>query len=982
MRDNIFTKIISLLIFALLCFFSIDAMSQSTGSIGGDVVDITNGVPLEGATIKIVGSNMGAISDAGGEFVILNVDVGTYDLEVTYIGYDKKMITGVKVSVDMRTKVKFELSVTGEIKTDVIVIEAERKGIDVEQSGRIIESQSITNTGIRGITNIVAKTAGVVQDERGGNLNIRGGRTNENIIIVDGVETTNPIDGTSRASIPNNLLSEITVLTGGFGAEYGNVLSGVINVSTRSGTDRYTGSLEVITDEFMGKKSQGYNLYNMTIGGPVIPTKELARVFNFFGSFERTFERMTVGSWIIDKYTKNLLSVYNSGVIANNLPKSVDSLGFSEGKVKDNESGRYSINARLNINLTEIQNSKVPVNLRLGGTYTYTKGRILYGGNVLMNSYRNPVTKANDQQYFARVSVNPSSKFFFELQGNYFKTITEQFDPVFEDKLYLYGDTAANPKLAAYGRGPGLTLPYDPKTSYLFYPRDKVIDYYQKYDISYLGGKLDATWALLSKKFGDHEIKFGGELKYHTLKKISVYPASIADLTISSTYNRYYGTNLARLKTYGFTIYDPLTGDLVADQSNIDAGTAPKHPITGGFYIRDKVSFSDFNFNGGLRVDFLDVNDDVFKDLMHDITGPDGVVASPDDFVKSKVDVTVSPRLGFSFPITDKIIFIAQYGKMVQMPQLNLLYVNKATLREFLSTSLQDVIENSSLKPTKLTQYEIGFKQQVGDYINLGITAFYKESVDLIGAGRIKATPDGKVPVGFAAYQNLDYAISKGLDFYFSMRRWNRISIDAAYTLSYATGTGSDPYSKNSLANDATQELPYFVYPLDYDQRHTGNINLDYRFGDDDVPQGVLGDVLKNLGLNVLFSFNSGRPYTARDASYTWNGYGGDIIYSSKNEVYTKWNFRLDLRLDKTVRIWKTNWNFYFYVINALNTEIVNDIFEGTGKPDDNGYTTTPTGASKFVTDPVFRALWPERIKYFGNWGPPRQVRFGVNVSF
>ena len=148
----------------------------------------------------------------------------------------------------------------------------------------------------------------------------------------------------------------------------------------------------------------------------------------------------------------------------------------------------------------------------------------------------------------------------------------------------------------------------------------------------------------------------------------------------------------------------------------------------------------------------------------------------------------VSPRLGFSFPITDKSIFVAQYGKMVQLPQLNLLYINQVTLRRFLSTALQDVMENSSLKPTKLTHYEIGFKQQVGDYFNLGVTAFYKESVDLIGAGRIKATADGKVPVGFVTYINKDFAISRGLDFYLSMRRWNRVAVDVAYTFILCIG--------------------------------------------------------------------------------------------------------------------------------------------------------------------------------------------------
>jgi uncharacterized protein YfaS (alpha-2-macroglobulin family) len=70
-----------------------------------------------------------------------------------------------------------------------IEINAERKGIDVEQSGRII-----TNYGIRGVTNVISKTSGVVQDERGGMLNIKGGRSGENVIIVDGVETTNPLE--------------------------------------------------------------------------------------------------------------------------------------------------------------------------------------------------------------------------------------------------------------------------------------------------------------------------------------------------------------------------------------------------------------------------------------------------------------------------------------------------------------------------------------------------------------------------------------------------------------------------------------------------------------------------------------------------------------------------------------------------------------------------------------------------------------------
>ncbi len=961
MRDNTLFKIILLPLFAFLLMIPLNSYSQSTGSIGGRVVDAKDNTPLIGATIKIEGSKMGAITDDNGEYVILNVDVGTYNVECSYIGYDTKKQKDVKVSVDQRTKVNFDLTVTGEIKTEVIVIEAERKGIDVEQSGRIIESSTIQNTGIRGVTNIVSKTAGVVQDERGGAINIRGGRSNESIIIIDGVETTNPIDGSSRAFVSNNLLQEITVLTGGFGAEYGNVLSGVINVSTKTGSDRYTGSVELITDEFTGRwfdtKSQGYNLYSLTFGGPVIPTKSLAKVVNFFGGFERTFQRISDVSWCWDK-----------------LPLTVP-----DGKLKSDESGNYYYTGRLNLNFSELGKGNFPLNFKFGATFNDSKGRSLRFANNLQNDFKNPITTGLNSQFFARIIGNISSKFFFELQGNYFRDQSELFDPFHGDNLTRYGDTNYNPGLNAYyqGSGQGKVLGMDPATAYMYRFPWATIDAYQKQDISYLGAKLDATLAVLSKKFGDHEIKFGGEYKYHTLKIMTLNPSATADLTVQNTGDRWFGTNMARLKTYGYEIIDPLTGSLVAD------GKDAKHPITGGFYIRDKVSFNDFNFNGGFRVDFFDVNTKVLKSITTDVVGPDGIPASADDFTDSKMKFYFSPRLGFSFPITDKTIFVAQFGKMVQLPQLNLLYVSDSTLRRFLSTSLQDVIENSTLTPTKLTQYEIGFKQQVGDYINMGLTVFYKESIDLIGAGRIRQTEDKKVPVGFAAYMNNDFAISRGIDFYLSMRRMYRLAVDVAYTLSYASGTGSNAFSKFSLANDASQELVNYVYALDYDQRHTGNINLDYRFGQTDVPNGILGDILRNVGVNLLFSFNSGRPYTRTDVSQTATGVGGDIILSAKNEIYRDWNFRLDLRLDKTVNIWKTNLNMYIYVINLLNSEIVNAVYTGTGKPDDNGFLQTPTGASRWATDPNFRKYFYERQRSaFSNWGPPRQIRFGINLSF
>lgn len=984
MRDNTFYKIISLFLFSLLFIPSI-SFAQSTGSIGGTVID-ENNVPLPGASIRIEGTNSGALTDDEGKYIILNVDVGTYSIEASYVGYTSLKQTGVRVSVDQRTEINFQFTTSG-ITTDEIVVEAPRKGIDVEQSGRIVTSDQIDNSGIRGINNIVSKTAGVVQDERGGQINIRGGRNNETKIIVDGVETTNPLNGGNSANVPNSLLQEISVLTGGFGAEYGNVLSGVINVSTKSGTDKFTGSVEAITDELITKwgntRKQGYNLYNVTFGGPLIPGTDLARVVNFYGGFERQFQRIAGPSWAF-----------------NNLP-----LLYPGGQVNNDEFSSYSYNGRLNLNLSELKDSKIPIDLRFGGTIFSSRGRdgglISTGaaaitastfstsnviardpvtGEITSNSDRNGIIINDEYQFFGRIIHNVSNKFFYELQASYYKFYDEEFDPLFGENVYLYGDTNYNPAATVQGSGGGL----DPNLASLFNYKGTVRNLYQKLDLSNIGGKLDATWAILTKSYGDHEIKFGAEFKYNTLKKYSVTPSPLADLTVEAK-DRWYGTNQGALSTYGYNIVDLPTGTTIATGTDAD-GTGEKHPLTGGFYIRDKVSLSDFNINAGVRIDFLDVNDEVLKDITQDVMGPDGEIASPDDFTQSKMNIEVSPRLGFSFPVTDRTIFTAQYGKMVQLPALNLLYVSKETLRRFLSTSLQDVVENSSLKPTKVTQYEIGIKHQAGDYIDLGVSAFYKESTDLIGAGRVEGPPN-KIPNGFATYLNNDFAISRGLDFYLSMRRYNRLTVDLAYTLSFASGTGSDFNSKFLLANnlDPTtgQTLPRFVYALDYDQRHTGSLNLDYRFGSTDVPDGWSGEVLKNLGFNVLFSFNSGRPYQRKQPSSSATGTGvGELPLSAKNEVYTDWRYRVDLRVDKTVDIWKTSLNFNIYVINLLNTEIINAVYPSTGSPDDNGFLQTPTGASRYETNAFFREYWKERVSVRGNWGPPRQIQFGVRLSF
>ncbi|HMT11616.1 MAG TPA: carboxypeptidase regulatory-like domain-containing protein, partial [Ignavibacteria bacterium] len=278
---------------ALLLVFTVAVVnlySQTTGKIAGVVRD-DKGELLIGARIEVEGTQLRSGTDENGQYAILNVPVGTYSVKCTYVGYDAQVQSNIGVSVGITSTVDFSLS-SGGVVLDTTVIIAKRKTID-NGSGKIIGTEFIENTGIRGIENIVAKTSGVVQDEKGQNINIRGGRNGETQIIIDGVVTNNPLDRTSTASVSNGALQELSVLTGGFSAEYGNVLSGVINVTTRSAQSNYSGSVELVSDvvagDYINTKSQGYNVYSVSLGGPVIPTKKLGKYWSLYGSYEKTF---------------------------------------------------------------------------------------------------------------------------------------------------------------------------------------------------------------------------------------------------------------------------------------------------------------------------------------------------------------------------------------------------------------------------------------------------------------------------------------------------------------------------------------------------------------------------------------------------------------------------------------------------------------------------------------------------------------------
>ncbi len=970
---------------ALLLIFTIatvDLISQTTGKITGVVRD-DKGELLIGARVEIEGTQLRSGTDENGQYAILNVPVGTYSVKCTYVGYELQIQSGISVSVGITSNIDFTMS-QGGVVLDTTVIIAKRKVVD--NSGKIIGTEFIENTGIRGIENIVAKTSGVVQDEKGQSINIRGGRDGETQIIIDGVVTNNPLDRGSTANVSNGALQELAVLTGGFSAEYGNVLSGVINVTTKS-APTYTGSVEVISDviagDYINTTSQGYNIYSVSLGGPVIPTKKLSKYWSVFGSYEKTFN-------LVDQPVS----------------QDVAKLWSADGILPNFSRNGQSWSGKTIISISEMTKGKL--NLTLTGGYFGNEetSRLWTGSFGKFNSYHNPLVKDNNQQGYVKINQSFGSKTFYDLQASYLQSTYKRGDGIFfvdglvqslpgEDgylypSILAYGDTNTVPGISGMGGTVSSSANFR-----VFRNPGTVSGQYDKQKTQALSLNMNFTHQLLTKKFGNHELKFGGEYKQF---KVRNYSANVIGFGSLPNPNKYIGTsgnvinnpvidengaNSNFMEAYGYDVYgNEIEEDYIVNGLNVTE--APKKPRIGAFYFLDKMEFNYFNTNLGIRIDYMDPNTLVPIDY-ENLKGADGILNEADYKTVEKT-FEVSPRLGFSFPITDKTVFHAQYGKFIQLPALENLYENQRVIRDLADGGVGyfTVFNNPLLKPERTTAYELGVKHSAGDYVTVGLTAYYKETSDLIQAKNIKAQDNS---YSFALYDNGDFGIVRGVDFSLDLRRINRLRASISYGLSFASGTGSDINSQSNIAYNG-DEQPKIPTALDYDQRHTGTIELDYRWGTSDVPKGFWGGVLSRLGFNTLFSFNSGRPYTPSSNSYdvlqVVQSPGGNTPIAPLNSAYSPWNIRLDLKIDKTFKIFdKLNANLYILAINVLDQELINDVFATSGEAGYTGFLDSYTG-KQWANSVGQKAvdLYNIRSHAINNYGPPRQVRVGFRLFF
>ena len=246
--------------FSFLLIFVIQfASAGTTGKISGKVVDEKN-QPLIGCNIIIKNTSLGAATNLEGEYFIINIPPGSYDISASMIGYSTVTIEGTQVMVDLTAKADFFLNPES-IAGEEIIVTAEKPTVRLDQTSMsaVVSFEDIENLPVTEVGDIIELQAGIVRDPNGG-FHVRGGRSSEVSFWVDGVATTDSYDGSSGLEIENAGIQEVQVISGTFNAEYGQAMSGIVNVVTKDGGENYEGNFEIYSGGYHTNHSDIYSI--------------------------------------------------------------------------------------------------------------------------------------------------------------------------------------------------------------------------------------------------------------------------------------------------------------------------------------------------------------------------------------------------------------------------------------------------------------------------------------------------------------------------------------------------------------------------------------------------------------------------------------------------------------------------------------------------------------------------------------------------
>ncbi len=934
----------SLLLLLGLCATA--AFAGNTGKIAGVVKDSQTGEMLIGVNVVIEGTSMGAATNIDGFYAILNIPPGKYNLVASAVGFNKKTVAGVSVSIDLTTTIDFALSSTVLAVGEEVVVTAERPLVQRDQTAKtaVVGSEQIAALPVTEVGQVLSLQAGFVAGS------LRGGRSGEVAYWIDGVPVTDGFNGSQVVEVNKNLVQELQLVSGAFNAEYGQAMSGIVNIATKEGGAKFSGGLGVYGGQYVTGNTgifPGLNDFTPSairnveanVSGPVLG-EDLTFFGNvryiYFDGWLKGYRRFN--PWNIS-YTNDVTRVFT-------LNRDKDGIGDS-ALVPMNWSRRRYGQGKLTW--------RIAPTVKLNTNYIYDENEAKgYSRQYFYNPDGLGTNFNTSHTVILQFSHSLNQSTFYTLGASWFQRGV---------KYYLYD------------------LQYEPAT-------DGSGDLIEKVDLSgprYVHPKLFLTDDPYSFFAGGTDM---GKFKRQTITKL-------AKLDVSSQLDNF---NLlkAGVEVREHTVfYESIALQPVLAQSDIDLATASpfiqtrilptsssvhdvynRRPKEFSAYVQDKLEFKDFILNLGIRFDWFDPDGYVLNDEHPDPGDPLHWTYTVDDpsiyapikaanrartleerraywYRPASKKWKVSPRIGGSFPITANGIVHFSYGHFFQIPRFERLYENP-DFKLGSGTGNQGVVGNADLNPEQTINAEIGVQQALTEDLAVDVTAYLRDIRGLTGTRADEIIVFGG-SAKYSKYVNSDFGFVKGIVLTLNKRFGGGISATLDYTYQVAKGSASDPaQARNAVIGGSLPEVQ--LTPLAWDQRHTANVTASYSSG----PWGV----------SMIGQYGSGTPYTPRRQE--------DITSLLTNSQIKPAYFNVDLRAFYELPINPVRLLIFARVFNLLDTKNEVGVFDDTGRA---GFTTDEQRVS--LTNPR------QRINSLGDWylqptnySEPRRIEFGMNLEF
>ena len=250
-------RVSALLVAFALAFTGFAAAQETTGTISGRIVD-SQGLPVPGVTVTATGPQgaRSSVSDADGRYSIPFATPGAYDIRAELQGFKAAQQRGVNVSLGQTATVNLTMAVGG--VTETVEVTAGSPVVDTTSTttGAVLDTDQLNTIPVgRRVSDTLYVAPGVSTGGSVGTANpsISGGSGLENQYVIDGVNVTNQgygafgsysiVFGSLGNATPYDFVKEVQVKTGGYEAEFGQSTGGVVNVVTKSGSNKIDGSV-------------------------------------------------------------------------------------------------------------------------------------------------------------------------------------------------------------------------------------------------------------------------------------------------------------------------------------------------------------------------------------------------------------------------------------------------------------------------------------------------------------------------------------------------------------------------------------------------------------------------------------------------------------------------------------------------------------------------------------------------------------------